>query len=54
MGISRLPSRQQFRSGDPEDREIDFNRVVWDPDYRKSVIHRLKREAADNDQTAKP
>jgi hypothetical protein len=28
---------------------IDYNRVVWDPDYRKSVIRRLKRQANDND-----
>jgi hypothetical protein len=46
---SEYPPGRGHRSGDPEDGEIDFKRVVWDPDYRRSIIRRLKREANDYD-----
>lgn len=51
--MKRPPPGHRPRSGDPEDGEIDFSRVVWDPDYRESIIRRLKREANDNDPAAK-
>jgi hypothetical protein len=53
MCIKRFPPGHRPRSGDPEDGEIDFSRVVWDLDYRESIINRLKREANDNDPAAK-
>ena len=35
---------------DPED--IDFEQIVWDPRYRRSVIERLNRRASAGAQTA--
>jgi len=35
---------------DPED--IDFEQIVWDPRYRRSVIERLNRSAGEPAKTA--
>lgn len=32
--------------------EIDFSRIVWDQEYRRSIIRRLEREANDNEPAA--
>jgi hypothetical protein len=32
------------------DPEIDFERVITDPAYRRQVIERLKAEASDDDR----
>ena len=36
-----LPPKRQ--GGDTAERELDLDRLVWDPEYRRSVRHLIKR-----------
>jgi hypothetical protein len=38
-----LDTRPEGRDPAPDEIDIDYDRVVWDPDYRRAVLDRLNR-----------
>ena len=36
-------------NGRPTAAEVDLNRVIWDAEYRRRVLERLKRDEAANE-----
>ena len=38
----------------PTDDDIDVNRLVWDIEYRRRIVERLRRDRAANDNPSNP
>ena len=49
--MTSMAKEKPPRDPRPTGAEIDLNRAVWDPAYRRRVLERLKREETANDDT---
>ncbi len=49
-----IAALEDDRPSRPGDDDIDVNRLVWDTEYRRRIVERLRRERAANDNPSNP
>ncbi len=49
-----LATLEDDRPPQPADDDIDVGRLVWDVEYRRGIVERLRRERVANDNPVDP